>query len=353
MTRLLAALLLASLAACGGESEPRYATITLTADAPTASLPGVTAGNTAALEIAPGCAGYVDADAPDHVLVVRDPLKLVVRAHSERGPVALLIERDDRFFCDSDQNTGHSPALQVVEPGRYAIRVAALGAPAALPYALDVKLDTKEREGETETAEGISVTVTSEPTGATVRTESGQVLGVTPAMFVLPKASDGGVPALIVELDGHGSRTVSGTPVHGELVLHAALAPPRPVEHEVAATQSPQPILDFRSATLSAEVTQQCAIAGIEADVALRHTYIGDLMIQLRSPAGRVATLQRYRGGGRHNLTRTWSSGDNRALERFRGEQATGTWQLIVRDQAELDSGYLDRFTLRVECATR
>ena len=353
MTRFPLVLVLAALAACGGEAEPRFATVTLTADAPSATLPGVTAGTTAALELAPGCAGYVDPNAPDHLLVVRDPLKLVVRAQSERGPVALLIERGDRFFCDSDQNTGHSPALQIVEAGRYAIRVASLGAPAELPYTLEVKLDTKEREEETESAEGISVTVTSDPTGATVRTESGQVLGVTPAMFVLPKSSDGGVPALIVELDGHGSRTVTGTPAGGELVLHAALAPPRPVEHEVAATQSPQPILDFRSATLSAEVTQQCAVGDLEADVALRHTYIGDLMIQLRSPTGRVATLQRYRGGGRHDLARTWSSRDNRALERFRGEPANGNWQLVVRDQAELDSGYLDRFTLRVECAAR
>lgn len=349
MIRILV-LLVASLAACGGETEPRYATITLTADAPSASLPGVTAGSVPALELAPGCAGYVDPEAPDHLLVVRDPLKLVVRASSDRGPVALLIERDGRFFCDSDRNTGHAPALQIVEPGRYAIRVASLGAPAELPYTLEVKLDTKEREDEPETGEGISVTVTSTPPGATVRTESGQVLGVTPAMFVLPKSSDGGVAPLIVELEGHGSRTVSGAPVGGELVLHAALAPPAPVEHELAATQSPQPILDFRSATLSVEVAEQCAIADLEADVALRHTYIGDLAIQLRSPTGRVATLQRYRGGGRHDLTRTWSSRDSRALERFRGEPATGTWQLVVRDQAELDSGYLDRFVLRIEC---
>ena len=350
MTRTLFAIAIVSLAACGGDDTPRYATITLTADAPSASLPGVTAGNTAALELAPGCAGYIDPEAPDHLIVVRDPLKLVVRARSEAGPVALLIERDEQFFCDSDQNTGHSPALQIVEPGRYAIRVASLGAPAALPYTLDVRLDTKEREDASEPTRGISVTVTSDPTGATVRTESGQVLGVTPAMFVLPQSADGGVPPLIVELSGHGMRTVSGTPVGGELVLHAALAPAGPVEHEVSAEESPQPILDFRTATLRAEVSDECAIADIETEVALRHTYIGDLMIQLRAPTGRVATLHRHRGGGRHDLSRTWSSRDSRALERFRGEPAAGTWQLIVRDQAELDSGYLDRFTLRIEC---
>jgi hypothetical protein len=217
---------------------------------------------------------------------------------------------------------------------------------------LTVEPDTKENEERLQPAGGaVSVTVTSDPPGATVRTPGGQVLGVTPAMFVLPDAPpDGGSSELVVELAGHARQTVGGKPVDGELVLHATLAPAGPIEH-VATAQDPQPIRDFRTATLTTEVVEDCEIGGLDVGVSLRHTYIGDLMIQVRSPSGRTATLHRFRGGARHDLDRSWSSRDTRGLERLHGDRSAGTWTLSVRDAAELDSGSLDRFTLRVECA--
>ncbi len=345
-------LLALALSACA-DPDPRYGSITLTADAPSATLSGVTAGETPALELAAGCAGYVDPDAPDHVVVVRDPGKLAVRARSGRGPVALVIRHGDTFSCDSDDNTGHEPAVQLAAPGRYTIRVAALAPGEPLPYELWIEPDTKEERRNTEPEAGpaVSVTVTSEPAGASVRTPEGQVLGVTPAMFVLPEAPpDAGGPSFVLELSGHVTQTVSGTPVDGELVLHAALpvAGPRMLE---ATASDPQVIRDFQRATQTVELTDDCTIASLEADVSLRHSYIGDLLVQLRAPSGTVATLHRYRGAARHDLRQTYRSSDSRALGSLHGEQARGEWQLVVRDSAELDFGSLDSFTLRVECA--
>lgn len=346
---LLVPLLL--LVACG-DPEPRYGTITLTADAPTAALSGVTAGRAPALEIAPGCAGYVDPEAPDHLVVVHDEGKLAVSARSEGGPVALLVRHGDSFLCDSDDNTGHEPRVQLTAPSRYAVHVASLGAGESLPYELRIAPDAKgDGNGERDdVSDAVSVTVTSDPAGASVRTPDGQVLGVTPAMFVLPTApSDGGTAELVLELDGHLPQTVRGTPIGGELVLHAELPAAGPVERTVTAND-PQPIRDFRSASQSIEVDEECTIASLEVEVDIRHTYIGDLLVQLRAPGGRVATLHRYRGAARRNLREAYHSEDLRALRRLHGEQARGSWQLVVRDSAELDSGSLDSFTLRLEC---
>jgi subtilisin-like proprotein convertase family protein len=349
------AILFIALAACG-DAGPRYGTVTLGLDAPRAELSGSTHGSTPALELAPGCAGLVDPDAPDHLVTVTDVMKLGVSATSDGGPVALVVSRreDESFFCDSDDNTGIAPHVQLVEPGTYEIRVAALGATDPLPYRLLVAPDSKEEHRGPSATRGdalVSVTVTSTPAGAEVRTASGQVLGVTPALLELPSSTIGpdGKLSLVVEARGGRPQAVGGVPMNGELVLHASLAPAGPRQLEVSSTE-PQPIRDFRTAEQRVEVAEECVIRSVEIDVDIAHSYVGDLVVEARSPTGTTTRLSAHRGGASRNLHRTYDASNARGLRSLSGEQGSGTWTLMVRDDAEQDIGTLNAFTLRLTC---
>ncbi|MEI5639538.1 MULTISPECIES: S8 family serine peptidase [unclassified Pseudoalteromonas] len=76
--------------------------------------------------------------------------------------------------------------------------------------------------------------------------------------------------------------------------------------------------------------------------VDITHTYIGDLLITLTSPAGTVATLHNRQGGGDDNLNQTFNSAA------FNGEVATGDWTLTVSDNAGIDTGTLNSWTLNL-----
>jgi subtilisin-like proprotein convertase family protein len=353
-SRFVGVLLLAATA-CGDEP-PRYGAVTISQDSPRVELSGRTHGDTPAIELAPGCAGVVDTSGPDHVVELTDLIKLGVSASSEDGPVALVIERDGEYFCDSDDNTGHLPHMQITETGTYGIRVASLAPGQALSYRLLVAPDDKDAHARPAVAAQrslVSITVTSEPAGAEVRTRTGQVLGTTPAMLELPReeaATDGSF-TFVVAAPGRGEATVSGKPQGEQLVLHAELQPAGPelVELESATAQ---PIRDFRTAEQRVELSRECAIQDIEVDVEIHHSYVGDLLVQLQSPSGTTATLHRYGGQARAHLERTYTTRDTRALRQLIGERGAGTWVMTVRDNAEIDIGTFDGFKLRVTCAS-
>ena len=95
-----------------------------------------------------------------------------------------------------------------------------------------------------------------------------------------------------------------------------------------------------------------CDIASIEF-VELRlsatHTYSGDLRVRLTSPAGQVSELATERicageGSDPCGAFAGWTFGSMRHL----GEAANGNWTLTVTDMAPLDSGRLDRWSLRI-----
>ncbi|ROP36307.1 S8 family peptidase [Saccharothrix texasensis] len=71
------------------------------------------------------------------------------------------------------------------------------------------------------------------------------------------------------------------------------------------------------------------------------HTYIGDLVVDLVAPDGSVYNLHNRSGGGTDNINRTFTVNAS-------SEAAAGTWKLRVRDQATLDTGYINSWTLDV-----
>lgn len=76
--------------------------------------------------------------------------------------------------------------------------------------------------------------------------------------------------------------------------------------------------------------------------VDITHTFIGDLIVTLTSPAGTVATLHNRQGGSTDNINQTFNSAA------FNGEVATGDWILSVSDNAGIDTGSLNSWTLNL-----
>lgn len=80
----------------------------------------------------------------------------------------------------------------------------------------------------------------------------------------------------------------------------------------------------------------------------ITHTYIGDLIVELRSPDN-ISVLLHNRGSGpADNLIRTYSSINSSVLQALRGASIHGDWTLKVADRAGLDQGKLNYWALKL-----
>lgn len=129
---------------------------------------------------------------------------------------------------------------------------------------------------------------------------------------------------------------------------------------------TPTPLPDGSLTTIPFDVTDNFAAVGVELVINLQHTYVGDLLIRLESPAGTVATVMTSTlGADQDNLDvrffdlgiafsydqltcscRVQPALDN--LSVFAGEPAFGTWQLTIEDQLLFDSGTLNSACLQL-----
>jgi subtilisin-like proprotein convertase family protein len=368
MRRVVPVLLALALAACG-PVEPRFGSVSVSAVAPRASLTGHTsATGVPAIDLSPGCPGFVDADVPEHVVRLDDASAITISARSLRGPLAIAVVGPGEVRCDSDEGTGHSPHVTITQPGEYLVHVGALEAAADLAYDLTLAPSTTDAAGAAVAGDRrVSVTVTSEPSGASVRTPEGALMGTTPAMFVLtvPESEMGTDRHFVLEMPGHPSTDVSGRLIGETMVLHAALtttttAPavaataPTAITSgtfEVTSSGAPTPIRDYRTSTQTLNVPTACTIGSMTVDVDAQHAYSQDLRIVLQGPSGATATLANHSGGGRGYSPHTYAFDDARgALHTFAGTSAQGTWSLEVRDDAGEDEGLLRAFSLHFTC---
>jgi len=346
----------AALALLGCDPEPRYGEAELSSAAPRATFTGTTFGSAAAMELAPGCPGYLDVETPGHVLRVDEDIEFDITARSDAAPLALAVAHGDEVRCDSDEGSGHLPQLTLSGAGDYQVYVAALREPAELAYEITARTGDARSEpliaGAGPGAERtVNVTITSQPPGAQVRDEGGEVMGTTPAMFVVGAAA-GETPTRrwTLSLPDHQEVTVSGELGDSALVLHAHLPSTGPVAIDVTADER-QPIRDYQSAALAVDVGEDCAITQGEVEVDIQHSFIGDLRVVLRPPWEEDIVLHRHTGGGRRNLRRTWST-DDRPLSELVGRSTQGRWTLVVHDDAGADQGSFDEFSLRLTCGS-
>lgn len=341
------ALLCLVLVGCGGP-DPRYGEASINEAAPRVSQSGTTFGQSAALELAPGCPGYLDAEQPGHLIHVEGDLPFTIQVRSEDGPTALAVASEDEVRCDSDEGSGHVPSLSFQGGGDYQVFVAALRSPAELAYELSAFADGAAPEVAAVGDHDISVTVTSSPAGAEVRDADGEVVGRTPAMFMLtvPASEMGQTRTYRLQLEGHESAEVTGTLGAGAMVMHAQLSRAGPTDVEVTSQES-VPLRDYQNAALAVDVGEACTITSASVEVEARHSFVGDLRVVLEPPWNTPVTLMRHEGGARRNLDRTFSGADLAALN---GHETRGRWILRVHDDAGSDEGSLERFTLRLHC---
>ncbi|MEV4332270.1 S8 family serine peptidase [Streptomyces sp. NPDC049597] len=83
------------------------------------------------------------------------------------------------------------------------------------------------------------------------------------------------------------------------------------------------------------------APASLAVSVDIKHTYIGDLKVDLVAPDGSVYNLKAYgSGGSADNVINTYTVNAS-------SEVANGTWKLRVSDNARYDTGRIDAWALQ------
>lgn len=131
--------------------------------------------------------------------------------------------------------------------------------------------------------------------------------------------------------------------------------------HEAARRLQPQRVIekqnltvlaipDFNAAGIASpiSISEAGAVTGLEVQVDISHSWIGDLEVTLVSPAGSRMLLHNRSGGGADNLQKTYTLVDTLALGAALGQPASGNWLLQVADRASRDVGTLNRWGLKL-----
>ncbi len=101
--------------------------------------------------------------------------------------------------------------------------------------------------------------------------------------------------------------------------------------------------------TSTITVPENLTITGLTVGVNITHTYIGDLIVELRRGANTVR-LHNLTGMNTQNIVGTYPTtltvDGPGALTDFIGQSTSGTWTLFVSDNADLDTGTLNSWCL-------
>ena len=98
----------------------------------------------------------------------------------------------------------------------------------------------------------------------------------------------------------------------------------------------------------SIEIAESGMLKEISVGVAISHTYIGDLLVDIVAPSGRSVTLHNMLGGRQDNLRTTYDKASTPALEALVGQPIQGNWLLQVKDLQRLDTGNLEQWSLKL-----
>lgn len=139
-------------------------------------------------------------------------------------------------------------------------------------------------------------------------------------------------------------------PVPGEDGPPPDPGPEPSVDHVQVEAAPNVPIPDAQPAGIASKITvgATSAIAALSVTVEIEHTFIGDLRVDLTSPAGTKVALHAGEGGSTDDLVRTYTVADLQALASFAGEPANGDWTLRVADVVGQDTGRLKRWGLDI-----
>ena len=121
-----------------------------------------------------------------------------------------------------------------------------------------------------------------------------------------------------------------------------------------ASSDTPITITDNETFSSTISVPDGFCVSDVDVEIDMTHTYSGDLIIELVSPAGTTVRLH-DRSGGSDDFGPVRYDDDGGTLPDGPGaladydlEVSTGDWTLVVSDNAGGDSGTLSSWTLRV-----
>jgi len=105
--------------------------------------------------------------------------------------------------------------------------------------------------------------------------------------------------------------------------------------------------------TISSDLNyaMQSEIDTVRMTINLTHTYIGDLRVELISPAGTRVRLHDHTGGSQNDIIGTYGVDLSplESLSAFTGETSSGVWTLEVTDDAAGDDGLLSAWSLEID----
>jgi len=91
--------------------------------------------------------------------------------------------------------------------------------------------------------------------------------------------------------------------------------------------------------TSDINVTRTGQAGTISVAVDIKHTWIGDLIVDVISPSGTVTNLHNRTGSSANDILQTYTVNAGT-------DGANGTWQLRVRDRAGADTGFIDAWSI-------
>ena len=94
-------------------------------------------------------------------------------------------------------------------------------------------------------------------------------------------------------------------------------------------------------------------VTSVSVSVEIIHSWISDLKVSLRSPAGTNVVLHNHEGQDGDDIIRTWTSNDFAELQRLHDEDVRGDWTLHIVDKASADVGRLLHWRLDMEVEAR
>ena len=80
-------------------------------------------------------------------------------------------------------------------------------------------------------------------------------------------------------------------------------------------------------------------LSNTQVQVAIVHTYIGDLKVDLVAPDGSAYVLHNRSGGSANNINKTYTVN-------LSGEALNGSWKLRVNDAYTFDTGKIDSWSI-------
>jgi len=96
------------------------------------------------------------------------------------------------------------------------------------------------------------------------------------------------------------------------------------------------------------EINKKGVIKDIEVRVDITHTWIGDLIVDLVTPTGAIVNLHNRLGSSKDNIIKTYQAENVSGLGALIGENAKGSWELVVKDLAGRDTGKLNQWGVEI-----